>query len=161
MSLATVFALEQVSVIRENKECRNRKRQSNNMQWQSRVLVPPQGIDTITILLWKGFPGGSDGKESACNAGDLGSIPGLRREWLPNPIFLPGEAHGQRSLAGYSPWGRKESDTTEQLSAHTRVSWGQRNKGKRRTLSFSIQNLPGLCFQSTIQPPEHRLQVLS
>ena len=37
-----------------------------------------------------------------------------RREWQPTPIFLPGEFHGQRSLAGYSPWGYKESDTTGQ-----------------------------------------------
>ena len=36
-----------------------------------------------------------------------------RREWLPIPVFLPGESHGQRSLVGYSPWGHKESDTTE------------------------------------------------
>ena len=68
-----------------------------------------------------GFPGGSVGKESTCNAGDIGdigSIPGLgrfpwRRAWQPNPVFLPGESYGQRSLAGYSPWGYKESDTTE------------------------------------------------
>ena len=65
-----------------------------------------------------GFPGGSDGKESACNAGDLGLIPGLGRSpegghdnllWyscLENP-------HGQRSLVGYRPWGRKELDMTE------------------------------------------------
>ena len=38
-----------------------------------------------------------------------------RREWHPTPVFLPGEFHGQRSLVGYSLWGRKESDTTEQL----------------------------------------------
>ena len=68
-----------------------------------------------------GFPGGSDGKESTCNAGELGLVPGLvkipwRRTWQPTPVFLPGEAHGQRSLAGCSPWGRKESDTTERLS---------------------------------------------
>ena len=37
-----------------------------------------------------------------------------RRKWQPTPVFLPGESHGQRSLAGCSPWGRKESDTTEQ-----------------------------------------------
>ena len=36
-----------------------------------------------------------------------------RREWLPTPVFLPGESHGQRSLKGYSPWGHKESDETE------------------------------------------------
>jgi len=39
-----------------------------------------------------------------------------RREWLPTPVFLPGESHGQRSLVGYSPRGCKESDTTEQLT---------------------------------------------
>ena len=50
-----------------------------------------------------------------------------RRAWQPAPIFLPGESHGQRSLAGYRPWGRKESDTTKQLtlslSLHVQ-SWG-------------------------------------
>ena len=55
-------------------------------------------------------------------AGDLSSIPGSgrypwRREWLPTPVFLPGESHEQRSLAGYSPWGHKELDVTERLTA--------------------------------------------
>ena len=36
-----------------------------------------------------------------------------RRKWQSTPILLPGKSHGQRSLVGYSPWGRKESDTTE------------------------------------------------
>ena len=66
----------------------------------------------------KGFPGGSAAKESACNAGDLDSTPGLGRSpggghgnalqysCLENP-------HGQRSLVGYSPWGRKELDIAE------------------------------------------------
>ena len=66
------------------------------------------------------FPGGSDNEESACNARNLGSIPGLRRSTRggdgPTQVFLPGESHGQRSLAGYSPWGHKESDMTDQLS---------------------------------------------
>ena len=64
-----------------------------------------------------GFPGGSDGKESACNVGDLGCIPGLQR--YPggghgNPLQYPCQEnpHEQRSLVGYSPWGRKESDMT-------------------------------------------------
>ena len=43
------------------------------------------------------------------------------------PVFLPGEFHGESSLAGYSPWGHKESDTTERLSAHT-LSHIQRNR---------------------------------
>ena len=38
-----------------------------------------------------------------------------RRKWQPTPVFLPGKFHGQRTLVGYSPWGRKESDTTERL----------------------------------------------
>ena len=68
-----------------------------------------------------GFPGGLDGKESSSNAGDLGSIPGLGRspeEGSGNPhqySYLE-NPHGQRSLEGCSPWGRKESDTTEQLN---------------------------------------------
>ena len=41
-----------------------------------------------------------------------------RRKWQPTPVFLPGESHGRRSLVGYSPWDRKESDTTEQLQFH-------------------------------------------
>ena len=66
------------------------------------------------------FPGGSDSKESACNAGYLGLILELGRSlekrmaWQPTPVFLPGEFHGQRSLAGCSPQGYKESDTAEQ-----------------------------------------------
>ena len=47
----------------------------------------------------------------------VGKIP-WRREWQPTPEFLPGEFHGQRSLAGYSPWGHKELDTTDQLTLH-------------------------------------------
>ena len=41
-----------------------------------------------------------------------------RRKWQPTPVFLPGESHGQRNLAGYSPWGCKELELTEQLSMH-------------------------------------------
>ena len=47
----------------------------------------------------------------------VGKVP-QRREWHPTPVFLPGEFHGQRSLAGYSPWGHKELDMTERLT-HT------------------------------------------
>ena len=68
------------------------------------------------LLPWD-FPGGSDGKASAYNAGDPGSIPGSGRSsgegWQCTPVLLPGKSHGWTSLVGYSPWGRKESDTTE------------------------------------------------
>ena len=62
-----------------------------------------------------------DGKESVYNVGDPGSILGSGRspgEGNGNPlqVFLPGKSHGQRSLAGYSPWDCKEWDTTEQLT---------------------------------------------
>ena len=70
----------------------------------------------MTSLSFLGFPGGSEVKVSVCNAGDLGSIPGLGRspgEGDGNLVFLPGESHERRSLVGYSPRGRKESDTTE------------------------------------------------
>ena len=73
------------------------------------------------ILLCISFPGGSDGKESACRSKSAGFDPSIqkipgRRAWLPTPVFLPGEFHGQRSLAAYSPWGHKESDMTGRLS---------------------------------------------
>ena len=66
-----------------------------------------------------GFPGGTSSKEPiyrrhkrpGFNAW-VGKIP-WRRTWQPTPVFLPGESHGQRSLAGYSPKGHKESDATE------------------------------------------------
>ena len=63
----------------------------------------------------------ASGKESACQCRRhkrhrfdplIGKIP-WRRKWQPTPVFLPGESHGQRSLVGYSPWGRKGSDMTE------------------------------------------------
>ena len=66
-----------------------------------------------------GLPGGSDGKESARNAGDLGSIPGLERSpggkyGNPPQYSCLENPHGQGSQVGYSSWSHKESDTTEQ-----------------------------------------------
>ena len=65
----------------------------------------------LVFGVW-GFPGGSDGKASACNVGDPGSIPGSRRspgeKMQPTPVLLPGKFHGWRSLVGYSPWSCKE-----------------------------------------------------
>ena len=86
-------------------------------------LVAPSALIVVTHTL-RDFPGGSDGKASAYNVGDLGSIPGSARspgEGNGNPLqcSLPGKSHGRRNLVGYSPWGRKESDTTEQLHFYT------------------------------------------
>ena len=52
-------------------------------------------------------------EESSCNAGDPDSIPGQEENGVPPPAFLPGEFQGQRRLAGYIPWARKESGLTE------------------------------------------------
>ena len=58
-----------------------------------------------------GFSGGSVGKESACSVGDLDLIVGLEdpleKERIPSVVLLPGKFYGQKSLAGYSPWGHK------------------------------------------------------
>ena len=68
-----------------------------------------------------GFPGGSEGKASACNVGNLGSIPGSRRspgEGNSNPLqysHLENSTDGRLQMVGYSPCGHKESDTTKQL----------------------------------------------
>ena len=68
--------------------------------------------------LLQGFPGGARGNEPACQGGrskfdpPVGKTP-WRRAWQPTPVFLPGESQGQRSLAGCSPWGHTELDTTE------------------------------------------------
>ena len=65
-----------------------------------------------------GFLGGAVVKNPPATAGDVGSTPGLgrepwRRKWQPTPVSLPGKSHGQRSPAGYSPWGHKELNMTE------------------------------------------------
>ena len=93
-----------------------------------------------SVSLFVGFPVDSDGKESACNAGDLGLIPESERS--------PGEGHGYpiqsfflenswRSLAGYSPWGHKELDTTEQRTLSLSVKCKQWPSSTRLLLSRS------------------------
>ena len=87
--------------------------------------------EMLSSVILPDFPGGSVKRlpfyfhcipfHSHCNVGDLHWIPELgrspwRRKWQPTPVFLPIESQGQRSLMGYSPWGRKESDMTERLS---------------------------------------------
>ena len=81
--------------------------------WTEQGLRPVPWLQVVLgkyLASLSSFPGGSGGKESACSAGDQGSIPGLgrfpwRRKWQPTPVFLPGKSHGWRSLVGCSPWG--------------------------------------------------------
>ena len=73
-------------------------------------------------MSFMGFPWWLSGKESACQCRRhkrrfdpwIGTIP-WRRKWQPTPVFLPGKSHGRGSPVGYSPWGCKESDTTERF----------------------------------------------
>ena len=83
----------------------------------------------ITIYYWW-----LNGKESTCNAEDARNTLPWRRRWKPAPVFLPGKFHGQRSLVVYSPWGHKESDTTDCMSTHTDT----RFTVKERIISFPL-----------------------
>ena len=100
--------------------------------------------DQIANIYW--LPGGSDGKASACNAGDPGSIPGSGRS--------PGEGNGNplqysclensmdvRSLVGYSPWGRKESDMTKRLHFHWITEKASNSRKTLTSASLTITKL--------------------
>ena len=105
--------------------------------WRSMVSYSPWDCKELDMTEWLhfikpylGFPSGSTGKEPTCQGRRhkrrgfnpwVRKIP-WRRAWQPTPVVLPGESHGQRSLVGYSLWGRKESDMTEQLN-WTELNW--------------------------------------
>ena len=104
-----------------------------------------------------GFPGGSGGKESACNAGDLASIPGLERSpggRHGNPLQYSclENPHGQKSLVGYIPWGRKEMDMTERLSTAWYITTATTQEQWRTSQQASnSQSLPSAAmFQSLL-----------
>ena len=74
-----------------------------------------------TVQVVVGFPKWLTGKESTCQCRRRGFDSWVRkipwsRKWQPTIVFLPEKSHRQRSLVGYSPWGCRESDTTEQMS---------------------------------------------
>ena len=92
-----------------------------------------------------GFPSGSDDKECACNAEDPGLVPGLGRnpgEENGNPVFLPGEFQGKRSLAGCSTWGCKELDATEQLTHIHTYTENKNSCWARELVEIWAINLP-------------------
>ena len=80
----------------------------------------------------------------------VGKIP-WRRVWQSTPVFLPREPHGQRSLSGYSPWGHKESDTTEVTQdTHCGLNLGLKGKESLRVLIIPLllSSLPRFVFLS-------------
>ena len=92
---------------------------------------------------FRAFPGSLDGKETICNAGDLGSIPGLggspgEGDGSPLQYLCWENPHGQMSLVGYSPWGCKEFDTTEQLTLQ-----GQKDPNVEPLVQLPLPKLSG------------------
>ena len=93
----------------------------------TRNPFPLSGCPFLLVSVYRAFAYASlvaqTVKASAYNVGDrvqsLDWEDPWRRKWQPTPVLLPGKSHGQRSLVGYSPWGRKESDTTERLHSLT------------------------------------------
>ena len=158
-----------------------------------RVLSHSGGCKS-TVKVWQGYATPRShrwlgDKESACNAGHVGSLPGSGRSagggnGRHTPAFLPGESHGQRSLVGYSPRGHKESDTTEQLTLslftfmHWRRKWqptpvflpgesqGQRSlvgcspRGLRQSDMTQQQRAPRKPGRGTVLPSLFQLPVL-
>ena len=109
------------------------------MNYLSFLLIEVQLIYNVSraniLFLSSTLPGSTSGQESTRQRRGhkrrefnpwVEKIPWNRKQ-QPTPVFLPGKLHGQRSLAGYSPWGHKELDTTEQLNT-ARYSQNARNE---------------------------------
>ena len=119
----------------------------------------------------QGFPSGSKVKNPSVVGGDTGSIHGwedpLEKEMAPHSsIFLPRQSHRQRSLAGYSPWGHKESDTTEGLNDKRFQREDQEflSKGRASSKCASKSPVPVVRERSEMKPPQtgfHHSLVLS
>ena len=85
---------------------------SEKKKCNPKVKLSPVPLDLRTLYSTWGFPGGASGKEPVCKCRRCRLDPWVRkipwrRSWQPTPVFLPGEAQGERSLAGYSPWCRR------------------------------------------------------
>ena len=83
-----------------------------------------------------------------------------RRQWHPTPVLLPRKSHGQRSLVGCSPWGRKESDTTERLHLHFSLSCIE--EGNSNPLQCSCLENPrdrGACWAAIYGVAQSRTQL--
>ena len=103
--------------------------------------------DTLPIPVFLSFPCGSSGKESACNAGDLGSIPGLGRapgEGKATPVFWPRDFRGL-----YNPRDHKESNVTEQLSLSIYT-----NHGLRINMMMNFRGVRVKIYRSVTMPAD-------
>ena len=94
----------------------------------------PSSLIECFLCVWEGiFSGGSAVKNLPAMQETWVQFPGQkipwRRKWQPTPLFLPRKAHGQRSPAGYSPWGHKESDMGSQMVRHDLVTWNNKEEG--------------------------------
>jgi len=89
-------------------------------------------LSTVTIQIRADMDnsGGANGKESVCQCRRYKRHTfhswtrkiAWRRKWQPTPVFLPGESRGQRSLTGYSPWGQKQSETTDHTAQQLKIN---------------------------------------
>ena len=104
------------------------------LHWKRGVLAtgpPEKSLDSLFKVFQAiyGLPRWHSDKESACQCRShrrCGLDPRLRkipwsRKWQTTAVFLPGKSHEQRSLAGYSPWGHRESDTTEYMCTYNAI----------------------------------------
>ena len=120
-------------------------------------LLPALAGGFFTSYHWKVSKGPIFFSSSSCSS----VWTSLRRKWQPTPVFLPGESHGQRSLVGYSPWVRKEADTTEWLHFQTIIFWfnwyylvlGFELKIAWFYICFFFchEHLPYICFYSSLR----------
>ena len=106
--------------------------ENTNISWIC-IKYVAQNKDVLTFKLE--LPKWLSGKEFSCQCRRCRLNPQVRkipwrRKRQPTPVFLPGKSHGQRSLVGCSPWGRKESDTTERLHFHFSLSCIGEGNGK-------------------------------
>ena len=127
-----------------------------DFQWEAPFVIPRELLlspSEFKLIRWfrvgppVAFPGSPSGREPACKCRrrkKIGFDPWVRkipwrRKWQPVLVFLPGESHGQRNLVDYSPWGRKESGTTEWLT-HTHMPL---TVGRLWTITCGQINLSG------------------
>ena len=127
---------------------------STTPDWDQTLHSWPGHLDLLPTLISKGLPWLLSVKNlptlqetQEMWVQSLGREDPQRRKWQLTPVFLPGKSHGKRNMAGYSPWGCKESDTTEQLSISSFPKWHELmmplSYGSQRVQWFRNRNHEG------------------